>query len=426
MRRLWFVFYNVIIVPSLWTAIYVAAAFKRKVRRGIRGRKNFFPSLHDQIQNHRASSTRIWFHSSSLGEFEQAKPIIAELKRRRPDVAIFVSFFSPSGYEHSKNYKLADIITYIPFDSYWNAQRFVKMLDPHAAIMVRYDVWPNHIWALKRAGVPTFLANATMKMNSARHIPVVNSFHHAVYDNLDYILTVSDQDISAFKKFRLASPVLAAIGDTRYDQVWQQSAESKTRHILTPELTSGRTIIVVGSSWDSDEEVLVPVLAKLTAEHSTLLTVLVPHEPTLENIERIERELIGKLSSIRFSDLQDYNQENVIIIDSVGILMALYQYAHIAYVGGSFKHGVHNVLEAAVYGTPVLFGPQYQNSQEAVELVREQTAFVGNNEHELYMHLNTLLADSRLRTHSGAKARTFVEQRTGATQRFLSYLEKVL
>lgn len=423
MRRFWSAFYNLLVIPFLWIAIYVASAFKLKVRRGIRGRRDLFLHLQSHIPHLQSRSKRVWFHSSSLGEFEQAKPIIAELKHRRPDTVVIVSFFSPSGYDHSKNYKLADIITYIPFDSYRNANRFVATLKPNAAVIVRYDIWPNHIRALKRAGTPIFLANATMRAHSSRLVPIVRSFHRTVYNMFDYILTVSERDIDAFGQFHLSSPVLAAIGDTRYDQVWQRSVEAKSRHILPPELTADRRIIVIGSSWDSDEEVLIPALTRLANEHPTLLTILVPHEPTLENVERIERELNGKLTSIRFSDLHDYKNQDVVIIDSVGILMALYQYAEISYVGGGFKQGVHNVLEPAVYGRPVVLGPEHHNSQEAIELAYEGAAFVASNENELYSHLHTLLINESLRQKAGAKAQAFVERNTGATERFLSYLE---
>lgn len=426
MRHFWFRFYNGIVIPALWVIIYAAAAFKRKVRRGIRGRHNLFPSLHTQIHSLDAHPKRVWFHSSSLGEFEQAKPIIAELKRRRPDTVVLASFFSPSGYDHSKNYKLADIITYIPFDSHRNARTFVDLLQPTAAVIVRYDVWPNHVWALKRAGVPIFLANATMRPRSPRLLPVARGFHRAVYNELDYILTVSENDVTAFQRFRLSHPVLAAIGDTRFDQVRQRSVEARTRHLLPPQLLNGRKIVIVGSSWDSDEEVLVPALTRITREDRSLLTLLVPHEPTLDNIERIERELSDKLTSIRFSDLHDYAGQNVIIIDGVGILTALYQYAHIAYVGGSFRQGIHNVLEPAVYGTPVVFGPVHSNSQEAVELVRQGAAFIGADDRELYAHFHTLLTNEPARCRSGEIARSFVERNTGATERFLSFLEKVL
>lgn len=418
--------YNLIVIPLLWIAVYTAAGVKRKVRRGIRGRKNLFPSLISQTHGLTATSKRVWFHSSSMGEFEQAKPIIAELKRRQPATQIIVSFFSPSGYDHSRNYRLADAITYIPFDTLSNAKKFIDIVRPNAAVIVRYDVWPNHVWALKHAGIPILLANATMRKNSPRHIPIVRAFHRSVYNDLDYILTVSERDVEAFENFQLTSPLLSAIGDTRYDQVWQRSAESKTRHILPQELVKNRTIIVVGSSWDSDEEVLIPAIAKLVRDHLKLLTILVPHEPNLENVERIERELNGKLSSIRFSDLHDYADENVIIIDSVGILMTLYQYAHIAYVGGSFRQGIHSVLEPAVYGTPVVFGPIHHNSQEAIELVNQGAAFAANNGDELHSHFRKLLLDNSLRNSCGTKAKAFVERNTGATERFLSYLEKVL
>lgn len=426
MRRFWFIVYNGVVLPLLWLALYVAALFKRKVRRAIRGRKNLFVKLNDRISALQRGPKRVWFHSSSLGEFEQAKPIIAELKRRRPDTLTFASFFSPSGYDHSRNYRLADLITYLPFDSSGNADRFVESLRPDAAVIVRYDVWPNHIWSLKRRNIPIFLANATMDEHSPRHLPLANSFHRTVYDDVDYILTVSERDVNAFRKFGLSAPVLAAIGDTRYDQVWQRSRESKARHILPGELTSGRRVLVVGSSWDSDEEELIPALAKLAGEYPKLLTILVPHEPNVDNIERIERELNGRLRSIRFSELRDYKREHVVIIDSVGILMPLYQYAYAAYVGGSFGQGVHNILEPASYGTPVVFGPAHQNSQEAVELFHEGGAFVAENSEDLYATFRTLLSKPALRDESGAKAQALVERNVGATDRFLSYLEKVL
>lgn len=427
MQRVWFLIYDVVVVPLLWVAIRIAAGFKRKIRRGIRGRRHLWTKLQWQINRlPSASNKRVWFHSSSMGEFEQAKPIIAELKRRRPDVAVIVSFFSPSGYDHSRNYKLADVITYLPFDWRESARGFIDCTRPDAAVMVRYDVWPNHMRAAANAGVPMLIANATMKRGSARYLPLVNSFHRTMYNGFKFILTVSEEDAAAFRRFGLTGPVVEAIGDTRYDQVNRRSVESKMRHILPPTLTAGRRVFVVGSSWDSDEEALIPVLTRLAADHPTLLTVLVPHEPTEENLERIERELNGKLSSLRFSDLHDYTAQRVLIIDSVGILMALYQYADVAYVGGSFGQGVHNVLEPAVYGAPVVVGPVHGNSQEAVQLIREGAAFAAHSEHELHEHLDRLLRDEAFRIDAGTKGRRFVECHTGATERFLSYLEKVL
>ncbi len=426
MKRFWMFFYNVVVIPLFWVSIFIAAGLKRKVRRGIRGRKDLFPQLALHVADLPAGSKRVWFHSSSLGEFEQAKPIIAQLKSRHPEISIIVSFFSPSGYDHSKNFKLADVHTYIPFDSYGAAHRFIACMKPDVAIMVRYDIWPNHVWALHKAGIATYLANATMKESSLRSVPLAKSFHRAIYDTFHSILTVSEADAAAFRNFNLKHPSVVPIGDTRYDQVLQRSAEARLRHILPQQLQAGKKVFVVGSSWDSDEGILIPVLAKLAAQNFNLLTILVPHEPTLENLEQIERALYGKLPFIRFSDLHDYADEKVIIIDSVGILTALYQYADVAFVGGSFKQGIHNVLEAAVYGVPVLMGPVHTNSQEAIALAGEGAAFAAHTEAELFEHLQILLSDDTLRHNSGAKAKAFVERNTGATERFLSYLEKVL
>ncbi len=171
------ILYNSLIVPLLWILLYITGLFNSKVRKGISERRNLFTNVEEALSRLPVGQPRFWFHSSSLGEFEQAKPIIAELKQINPTAQIIVTFFSPSGYEPSRKYKLADIITYIPFDSLWNARRFVKIVHPTAAIMVRYDVWPNHIWELACAGIPIFLANATMRPASKRFLPVVRGFH---------------------------------------------------------------------------------------------------------------------------------------------------------------------------------------------------------------------------------------------------------
>ncbi|MEK6571289.1 MAG: glycosyltransferase N-terminal domain-containing protein, partial [Bacteroidota bacterium] len=231
MHSVWFLFYNIIAVPVLWILFHTAAVFNHKVRVGLRGRRRLFESLESQV-GALTGSRRVWFHSSSLGEFEQAKPIISALRRRYPHVDIVVSFFSPSGYEHSRNYKLADIITYLPFDSFRNARRFVEIVKPSAAVFVRYDVWPNHLWALEHRGIPRFIANATMRERSSRRYPLLKSFHRHIYNSVDSILAVSDSDGWEYLRFHLSHPRVDVIGDTRYDQVWMRSQEARARHLL--------------------------------------------------------------------------------------------------------------------------------------------------------------------------------------------------
>ncbi len=423
---LWRFLYQSVIVPLGWIFFRALGLLDKKAARGLRGRIRLLDRLETQVQRLNPDSKRIWFHSSSMGEFEQAKPIIAELKKRHPDIEIIATFFSPSGYEHSRTYKLPSIITYIPFDSAGNARRFIELVRPSAAVIVRYDVWPNHLWALRKAGVPTLIANATLRSNSARRMPLLKQFHREIYNALDYILTVSPEDKATFETFGLTHPVIDVIGDTRYDQVWIRSAESRTRHVVEPRILAGKKVLVIGSSWKADEDVLIPACLRLFENHPEFLVVLVPHEPTLETLERIDYELNGHIPSIRFSNLSEYRNEKLILIDVVGILMTLYRYASVAYVGGSFSGGVHNVLEPAAYGVPILFGPSYRNSQEAAGLIEDRAAFVGENQDQLHEQLRLLLDDEPRRAEAGAKALAFVCRNTGATGRFLSYLEKVL
>ncbi len=422
----WKLLYNGLIVPLGWLAFHLFSLFDKKVKRGIDGRRNIFENLQRDVQRLKPNAKRIWFHSSSMGEFEQAKPIIAELKKRHSGVEIVVSFFSPSGYDHSKNYKLADVICYLPFDSKNNAEKFLTIIEPTAAVMVRYDVWPNHLWKLKEKHVPIFIANATFRKHWSKNLPFFHRFFFNVYNSIDYIFTVSEKDKDGFQEFHLNHPLIEAIGDTRFDQVWRRSAESRKRHVLPNHIINGKKVFVVGSSWLEDEEVLFPALLECHQENENLLTVLVPHEPDEQTLERIEFMLNGKLSNIRLSSIGDFKNERLIVVDSIGVLMALYQYAHVAYVGGSFRQGIHNVLEPAVYGVPLIFGPKHENSQEAVQLVKQEAAFVVTTSEEAHQQLGKCLNDETFRQKAGTTAREFVENNIGATERFLSRVERVL
>ena len=361
-----------------------------------------------------------------MGEFEQAKPIIAALRRKYRDINIIVTFFSPSGYDHSKNYKLADIITYIPFDTKANAHRFLDLIQPTAAVFVRYDVWPNHLWELNARGIPAFIANATMRTTSARFYPLLKNFHRFLFNNFESIFTVSAKDANAFAMFGLTHPSVEPIGETRYDQVWQRSDDAKKKHIISPAILKGKILLLAGSTWPEDEEVLIPSIKKILQYDSNVLVILVPHEPTEDALEDVENKLGSKPRSIRFSNLNDYSNEHIIIVDSIGILMALYQYANVAYVGGSFRQGIHNVLEPAVYGIPVVFGPKYTNSQEAIELLHRSGGFVVNDQQECYRTLRTLLDDKKANSIAGLQAFALVKENVGATERFIQHLEKSL
>lgn len=403
----------------------IAALFNIKIRRGVEGRRELYEKIGRDISK-LTSKRRVWFHSSSMGEFEQAKPIIAALRKKYRDINIIVTFFSPSGYDHSKSYKLADVITYIPFDTKENARRFLDLIQPTAAVFVRYDVWPNHLWELNARSIPTFIANATMRSTSARFYPLMKSFHRFLFNNFEAIFTVSEKDADAFTLFGLTHPSIEVIGDTRYDQVWQRSTDAKKKHLLPPAIIKGKKLLLAGSTWPEDEEVLLPSIKKILQYDSNVLVILVPHEPTEDALEDVEIRLGSKPRSIRFSNLNDYANERIIIVDSIGILMALYQYANVAYVGGSFRQGIHNVLEPAVYGIPVVFGPKHTNSQEAMELARRSGGFIVNDQQECYRTLRTLLDDKKANAIAGKQALMLVEENIGATERFIRHLKKFL
>ena len=367
MKSFWKIIYNLLIVPLLYIIIKISSFFNSKIRRGIRGRKRIFEDLIINAASLDKTKHLIWFHSSSLGEFEQAKPIIKELKNTR-NFNILVTFFSPSGYENSLRYPYADLVSYIPLDSKSNAERFIQIVKPDLVVLMRYDIWPNHIWAIKDKGIPAILIDATMKNNSARCIPIIKNFHKYLFNDLSKILTVSKIDNERFKVFVKDSEKIKVVGETRFDRVYEKSITSKERNLINEELFKDKTVFVAGSTWEEDHEIIIPVFKKLCKYKENLLLIIAPHEPSILNLDKIEHDFAEELTTIRFSHLNNYNGENVIIVDSIGILLALYTYADFAFVGGSFKQNIHNVLEAAVYGVPVVFGPRIDNSQEAQKL----------------------------------------------------------
>jgi 3-deoxy-D-manno-octulosonic-acid transferase len=423
--NLYLIAYNIIVVPLLWCVFHLGGLVNNKIRRGIAGRAHLFRDLQQQTGALRGTR-RFWFHASSLGEFEQAKPIIAEIKRLYPQTDIIATFFSPSGYENSKNYKLANIISYIPFDSVRSVTRFIELVRPDAAIMVRYDIWPNMIYALRKKNIPVLIANATMKEDSLRMLPFFRQFHRSLYNCFSKILTVSQNDKNAFLLFGSTAPVIDAIGDTRFDQVMTRSIDARQRNILSDAIVGQKKVFVVGQSWGEDDDVIVPVLLKLQQIEESLLTIIVPHEPTVEHLEELEGKLEGKITYKRFSEMNTYNNEKIILIDSIGVLVALYQYAHVVYVGGSFRQGIHNILEPAIFGVPLIYGPKHTNSQEAVEMVRIGGGFVVEHKRDLYRILRSLLEDAAARKSAGATAESFVREHCGATERILHHLKPYL
>jgi len=348
MKKLWFVLYNIFVIPGLYFFFRVASLFNEKIKRGFEERKNQFPKLQKIISELDRSKKLVWFHSSSLGEFEQAKPIIQKL-REEQTVNILITFFSPSGYENSLKYPYADVIAYLPIDTVKDVSKFLTISKPDFVVFMRYDIWPNLIWELGNRNIPSMIVDATMHKNSNRKLPLIKNFHNSLYRNFSKILTVSEDDLNSFKDFDIDINNLAVIGETRFDRVYQKSLLAKDKELFREKLFEGKKVFVIGSSSEYDETVVFPAFEKLLKNDPDCVLIIAPHEPNLITLEKIENTFAGIERTIRFSSKNNYQDEKIIIIDSIGILLTLYFYADAVYVGGSFKEGVHNVLEPAVY-----------------------------------------------------------------------------
>jgi 3-deoxy-D-manno-octulosonic-acid transferase len=425
MKKFWFLFYNLLIVPVLYLGVQIAGLYNKKVKRGIKGRQRIFEELIVNSAAIQKANKLIWFHSSSLGEFEQAKPIIEELKKNK-GINILVTFFSPSGYDNSRKYPFADLVSYLPFDTKANAAKFILIVKPNLSVLMRYDIWPNLIWAMNSFNIPIFLVDATMKENSHRKFPIIKNFHKYLFRDMTKILTVSQSDADGFRDFGCTDNQIKAVGDTRFDRVYQRSLTARSHNLLKVDLFKNKKILVAGSTWELDEEVILPAFSKLAKYDNDVILIIAPHEPTVVHLEKIENEFSGDLDTIRFSFMNNYKNERVIIIDSIGILLTLYTYADAAFVGGSFKQNIHNVLEAAVYGIPVLFGPKINNSQEAKELVKQGGGILIRNKKEAYRNLRMLFMDEVLRKEKGAISHNYVQKNLGATEKILREINQAL
>jgi 3-deoxy-D-manno-octulosonic-acid transferase len=425
MKTFWYIIYNLIFIPLFFAVLKIASFFNMKIKKGIEGREKIFENLIIELLKLDRTKKLLWFHSSSLGEFEQAKPIIEEIKKNR-DVNILVTFYSPSGYENSKNYQYADLVTYIPFDTNFNATRFLKFTRPDLAILMRYDIWPNHIWAMKKLKVTNFLVDATLAPNSPRKFFLIKNFHKHLFNDISEILTVSDKDKNEFLKFALGERKVKVVGDTRFDRVYQKSLTAKQKGLINQNLLQDKKVLVAGSTWEQDEEVLFPALMRLNKDRNDILIIIAPHEPNQKHVEKIENELGKELETIRFSNLKNYSNEKIIIVDSIGILLTLYSYADIAFVGGSFKQNVHNVLEAAVYGIPVLYGPKINKSIEAKELLKLKGGILIENKNDAYEKMKALLRNEDNKKEKGEISFNFVQNNLGATKKILEEIYKII
>jgi len=400
-------------------SIFIAGFFNEKARKWRTGRKDIFIKLKDAIQD--SDRPLAWFHCASLGEFEQGRPVIETFRKKFPSYKILLTFFSPSGYEVRKDYKEADYVFYLPLDTEPNAKRFIETVKPSIAIFIKYEFWFNYLTQLKNNNIPTFLISAKFREDQYFFKNAGRSFRK--YLRYYTALFVQDENSETLlKEFRISNVILC--GDTRFDRVINISHEPFPISIIE-KFKNKQPLLLCGSTWEEDEKLIFPVYASLIRLGLKAKLLIVPHEVSEERIKSI----ISKYpTTLRYSKATENNTApaNVMVVDSIGVLSYLYRFADVAYVGGGFGKGIHNLTEAAVYGIPVLFGPNYKKFIEAEELIKRGGGFSISTENGLEAIISKLLKDPEFRKTCGEAGASYILSGKGATEKIISKLEEIL
>lgn len=377
----------------------------QKAKLWVRGRKNIFENIATTIDK---SDKKIWIHASSLGEFEQGRPVIEKLKELKPEYKIVLTFFSPSGYEIRKDYKGADHIFYLPLDTRTNANRFIDLVQPEIAIFIKYEFWHHYINVLKQKSIPLYLISANFRKDQ-HFFRWYGGWFRKLLFNFKHIFVQNERSLNLLKSIGLNSITVA--GDTRFDRVYAIATAAKELP-LVKNFVGNSPCLIAGSSWEPDEDLLTSYFNE--TNHSFKM-IFAPHEIKEPGLQSLIQKINKKV--IRYSQLKETPdvQADVLIIDNIGMLSSLYRYGNIAYIGGGFGKGIHNILEAATFGMPILFGPHYGKFQEAIDLIKAGGAFPITDYPNLKLTLDTLIENTDKANASGNISRNFVQDNRGAT-----------
>jgi 3-deoxy-D-manno-octulosonic-acid transferase len=393
----------------IFTALaYLISPFSSKALLLIRGWKKWPEKVAEKIK---PGDRTVWIHCASLGEFEQGRPVIEALKIRMPELKIVLTFFSPSGFEIRKNYPVADCISYLPADTPANASKFIKIVNPEFVIFVKYEFWNNYISNLYDKDIPVYLVSGIFRPGQ-HFFKWYGSFFRIMLKKFTRIFVQDKLSFDLLSRIGIENISLA--GDTRFDRVVQITSAARD----IPQLEKFRgteKLFLAGSSWKQDEEIIAQYINRFPVR---MKWVFAPHEIDKQNIDRLEK--LFTASCARFSEFDETKvNARVLIIDNIGMLSSAYKYAYIAAVGGGFGKGIHNILEPACWGIPVIFGPNHGKFREAVDLIRAGGArsFASYNDFE--MILDGWLADSKLYSAAAAVAGDYVKNNTGATEIFI-------
>lgn len=396
--------YN-ISITIIGLVIKLIAPFSKKMTLLVKGQQQTFLIL----QKIKPSDEVVWFHCASLGEFEQGRPLIEKIKQKFPNYKVVLTFFSPSGYEVRKNYEYADVVCYLPLDTRKNAKKFLKAVQPKWSFFIKYEFWPNLLNELKEQENKTFLVSGVFRENQLFFKPY-GKWMRELLKAFSYFFVQDQKSKKLLKNIGYSNTIVS--GDTRFDRVFEITQQNNKLSFVE-EFTNGYTTLVAGSTWKEDEKMLTSYINKKADENQKF--IIAPHNIKKEEIRTLQKSISKK--TILFSEKENYKPSDfqVLIVDSIGILTKIYSYADIAYVGGGYtKSGIHNVLEPATFGVPVLIGPNYCKYNEAVDLVRLKNCFCIKKFEEFSVLLETLFKNKELRSLAGNKGSEYVKQKKGA------------
>jgi 3-deoxy-D-manno-octulosonic-acid transferase len=393
-------------------SLRIVAIFNKKIKLFVDGRKETFHEIADLKKD-----KTIWFHAASLGEFEQARPIIEDLKKNHNQYKILVTFFSPSGYEVTKNYNLADVICYLPLDSKLNARKFIEEVKPSIAIFIKYEFWPNLLNELKKKEVSTILVSGILREKQL-FFKWYGGFMRKSLEAFDHFFVQNKESKELLKLISFKNVTIA--GDTRFDRVSEILEQDNLLNFIS-EFKNNQYTMVAGSTWKEDEELLVQYINNEASENEKF--IIAPHNIKSEAILELQKSINKKTVLYSAKENKVLEEYQVFIIDTIGILTKIYASADIAYVGGGLKTGLHNILEPATFGIPILIGNKYNKFKEAVDLVNIGGCISVKNQEEFTENLITLKNDENYRKRTGIINKRYIEDNLGATKLIMNYLK---
>ena len=397
--------------------VWVASLFSKKVRMMWQGEHQAFRILKERVN---PNDKYIWFHAASLGEFEQGRPLIEHIRKEHPEYKILLTFFSPSGYEVRKNYEGADICCYLPLDTIRNARRFLRLIRPAMAFFIKYEFWYNYLHILKHRGVPAYSVSSIFRPDQV-FFQWYGRGYRKVLDCFTHFFVQNEESRELLSQIGIDRATV--VGDTRFDRVLQIKEASKQLPLIEAFVGTAEQqptkVFVAGSSWEPDEDIFI----KYFNEHKDWKLIIAPHVIGENHLKAIVSKLDRKVTRYSVATTESARQADCIIIDCFGLLSSIYHYGSVSYIGGGFGNGIHNVLEAAVWSVPVVFGPNNKHFQEAQGLLKVQGGYQIENYQEFAELMNRFDNNADFLAQSGKQAGLFVSSRAGATQKIIDNIK---